>query len=161
MTYQGVELTKDKNIAIARTGELWLTAVGNERITDVSWQEYLEMAKASVAKHGPFTGLYLLYPKNGPSTAQRSMLTADYGQAVRIDMQRRVALITSSAVTRGAITAIGWFTKGATSVRAFSPSAPDRNKALDWLGEEIRFDRGTADVLEQELSSAVRVLLAG
>ena len=161
MTHPGVDVTKDGNMAVARCGELWLAATGDERIADETWREYLELAKASVASHGPFTGLYLLFPRNAPSTSQRNMLTNEYGRAVRIDQQRRVAVISDSAITRGAMTAISWLTSGKIALRAFSPSAGDRRRALDWLGEEIAFDRVIADSLEQGLSTAVRMRLAG
>src|SRR5690606_20930844 len=104
MIIQSVEHTSDGNVAVARVGELWLAASGDERITDATWREYLELAAASVANHGPFTGLYLLFAKSAPSTAQRNMLTTEYGQRVRIDLQRRVALISDSAIARGAMT---------------------------------------------------------
>jgi len=78
-------------------------------------------------------------------------LTEEYAQAVRLDAQRRVALVSDSALVRGAITAINWFTK--KHVVAFAPK--DVSRALDWLAEDIRFDRKEADVTLGDIVEAV------
>src|SRR5882762_647183 len=131
-----MNIVSDGNIASARVGSLWIAGTGDRPIEDAIWREYLEHAAASVRDVGPFTGVLLWAPTFGPSTHQRRMLTDEYGKAVRVDAQRRVALISESAFVRGTITAINWLLR--KNVLAFAP--PNVGKALQWLAEEVAFD---------------------
>lgn len=137
--------TTDRTIAAARTGQLWLSATGTRGITDAMWREYLALATTSVATHGPFVGLFLYYPTSAPSSAQRRMLAEEYGTRVGLSAQKRVAVISDSAISRGAMTAISWLTSGSVALRAFPPSNDEMSQALDWLGEVCDFDRQRAE----------------
>ena len=154
-----MEITRDGNMACTRVGTLWLAAVGERPISDDTWHEYLEQSASSVRLAGPFHGILLWAPKHGPSAAQRKMLTGEFADAVRIDTQRRVALISESALVRGTITAINWFTRVNTA--AFAPRHAQR--ALDWLAQDIAFDRLHARRVLDEIVGAVevRVLRSG
>jgi hypothetical protein len=144
-------VTRDGNLASARVDKLWLAASGARAISDESWRDYLGHASTSVKSDGPYFGVLFWAPQNGPSAAQRKLLTEEFAQAIRIDLQRRVALISDSPLVRGAITAITWFTR--SNVGAFAPK--DAKKALDWLGEDIPFDRIAAQRALDEIIAKV------
>ena len=140
---KSVQTTTDGNIAMVRVSELWVVASGSRPITDRAWQEYLEIAGESVKAEGPFHGLLLWWPLNAPTSAQRNMLVEKYADTVRLDQQRRAAVVAESLIIRGAMTAIGWFSKGGTIVKPFSPADP--KAPLDWLAEDCKFDRAEAE----------------
>ena len=155
MVGRDMNITLDGNMASARVGSLWLAATGNRPIEDATWREYLEQAAASVRQVGPFTGILLWAPTFGPSTHQRRMLTDEFGEAVRVDAQRRVALISESAFVRGTMTAINWLLQ--KNILAFAP--PNIERALEWLAEEIAFDPVEARATLDGIVAAVRTVL--
>jgi hypothetical protein len=145
-----MEVTLDRNMACARVGNLWLVAAGSHPIGDDTWRQYLEYGAATVTSRGPFHGILFWSLKQGPSTRQRRMLTDEFAQAVRLDLQRRVALISDSGLVRGTITAINWLAR--KKVTAFAPREVAR--ALDWLAEDIAFDRAEAqNALDQTIDA--------
>jgi hypothetical protein len=147
-----VQITRDGNMASVRTGKLWLAATGRRPIDDDTWRQYLGQAAASVKSEGPFYGVLFWTPKHGPSASQRRMLTHEFAEAIALDAQRRVALISNSALVRGTITAIAWFTRD--DVVTFSPN--EAKRALDWLAEDITFDRAQAQHALAEIIGAVQ-----
>jgi len=147
-----MEITRDGNLASERIGKLWLAASGRRAIADETWREYLDHAANSVTRDGPYHGVLFYAPKHGPSASHRKMLTHEYARAVRLDLQRRVALISDSAIVRGAITAINWFTR--TNLVAFPPR--EARHALDWLAEDIAFDRSQAEHALDHIISVVQ-----
>ncbi len=150
-----MQVTRDGNMASARIGRLWLAATGLHAIEDDTWRQYLGQAAASVKSDGPFHGVLLWTPRHGPSASQRRMLTHEFARAIALDAQRRVALISNSALVRGTITAIAWFTRN--DVVTFAPNEADR--ALDWLAEDITFNRTQAQRALEEIIGAVQVPL--
>ena len=78
----------------------------NKPITDASWEEYLTIAGESIKDEGPFHGLLLWWPQAAPTAAQRNMLVEKYADTVRLDQQRRAAVVAESLIIRGAMTAI-------------------------------------------------------
>jgi hypothetical protein len=150
-----MELTSDGNMACARVGNLWLVAVGSRPIGDDTWRQYLGYSAGTVTNRGPFHGVFFWSLKQGPSARQRTMLTNEFAQAVRLDAQRRVALISDSALVRGTITAINWLAR--KKVVAFAPREVAR--ALDWLAEEVAFDRAEAQSALDQTIGAVEDLV--
>jgi hypothetical protein len=150
-----MEVTRDGCVASERVGSLWLAATGGRRIEDDAWREYLGHATASVTRDGPFHGVLFWAPKHGPSTGQRKMLTHEFAKGVRLDAQRRVALVSDSALVRGTMTAIQWFTR--SNVSPFAPREAER--ALAWLSADIAFDRAQATRALEELIDAVHPAL--
>src|SRR5258708_3520252 len=144
-------VTSDGNMASARVGKLWLASSGRRPITDATWREYLGHAADSVTRLGPYHGVLFWAPKSGPSASQRRMLTDDYAQAVRLDAQRRIVLISDSAIVRGTITAIDWFTR--KNFLAFAPK--NVQQAIGWLAEDIEFDRKEAELALGKILEAV------
>jgi hypothetical protein len=148
-----MEVTRDGNMASARVGKLWLAGAGQRAIADETWREYLGHAATSVKSDGPYHGVLFWAPKHGPSGPQRKMLTDEYSKAVRLDLQRRVALVSDSALVRGTITAINWFSR--SNMVAFAPHEGQR--ALDWLAEDIEFDRKQAERALEDIIGALHV----
>jgi hypothetical protein len=150
-----MEVTDDRNMACSRVGNLWVVAAGSRRIEDATWRQYLGYSAATVTSSGPFHGILFWSLKQGPSTRQRKMLTAEFAQAVRLDDQRRVALISESALVRGTITAINWLAR--KKMAAFAEREIAR--ALDWLAEDVAFDRAQAQSALDQAIGAVQGLL--
>ena len=147
-----MDITRDGNVASVRVGNLWLAASGWRPIADGAWREYLEASAASVRTDGPFYGVLFWAPAHGPSARQRKMLTHEFAEAIRLDAQKRVALISESALVRGTITAINWFAR--KNDVAFSPK--DVRRALEWLAADIAFDETLAQRALDEIIVAVR-----
>jgi hypothetical protein len=149
-----MEVTDDRNMACARVGNLWVVAAGSLPIEDDAWRQHLRYSAGTVAARGPFHGILFWSLKKGPSTRQRKMLTDEFAQAVRLDLQRRLALISDSALVRGTITAINWLARKKTA--AFAPGEVAR--ALDWLAEDVAFDRARAESALEQTIGAVQGL---
>jgi hypothetical protein len=147
-----MDVTVDGNMASARVDKLWLAASGGHPITDETWREYLGHSAASVRSQGPFHGVLFWAPKYGPSGPQRKMLTDDFAEAVRLDLQRCVVVISTSALARGTMTAINWFTR--SRLAAFAPE--EASRALDWLAKDIEFDRTQGQRALDEIVRAVQ-----
>jgi hypothetical protein len=149
-----MEVTDDRNLACARVGNLWVLAAGPHPIEDDAWRQHLRYSAATVTSVGPFHGILFWSLKQGPSTRQRKMLTDEFAQAVRLDLQRRVAVISDSALVRGTITAINWLVRKKMS--AFAPC--EVAGALDWLAEDVAFDRAQAQSALEQAIDAVQGL---
>ena len=141
-----------------RVGDLWITVHPDHAITDAEWREHLDVSVTEVQRNGPYPGILVWAPKQGPSAHQRRIMTEEYGKKLSLDKQRACAVITDSALVRGIVTALTWFGAG-TAMNAFSP--PDVSKAFDWLALHIEFDRKRAeDALQSLRVSAARERLA-
>lgn len=112
-----------------------------DRITDEDWKEYLlgglRIARAlgapPVVSLASFTGAV-------PDAKQRRML-AEHLVEHNLRPMVSAAVITNSALVRGAVTAFGWLVPK-TSLRAFQPD--DLDLALAWLHEAGSFDQSLA-----------------
>jgi hypothetical protein len=80
------------------------------------------------------------------------MLTDDFAEAVRLDLQRCVVIISASALARGTMTAINWFTR--SRLAAFAPA--EASRGLDWLAKDIEFDRTEGQRALDEIVQAVQ-----
>jgi hypothetical protein len=143
-----MKVTRDGNVASERVGYLRLVVAGTRAITDETWREHLGHSAADAVSHQPAHGVLFWSPTQGPSARQRKMLTEEFANAIGTSAERRVAVLTDSAMVRGTVTAIHWFTR--KKFIAFSPKEVDR--ALDWLAEDVAFDRAKARrALEQAI----------
>jgi hypothetical protein len=80
------------------------------------------------------------------------MLTHEFADAIGLAAQRRVAVLTDSAMVRGTVTAINWFAR--QKLVALSPKEVER--ALDWLAEDVAFDPAEARRALDQAIEAVR-----
>lgn len=134
--------THGDTVISARVGELWLFVMPDQPIDDATWRAHLEVCADEVERNGPYPGVLGWAPKAGPSAGQRRIMTVEYGSRIRINRQRRFALVTESAFVRGIMTALRWVAAG-TEMNAFAPD--DVSRAFDWLAEDVRFDRNRAE----------------
>jgi hypothetical protein len=147
-------VAKDKTIAGLRVGDLWLSASGEEPISDAGWQEMLQFLCQTAAASGPVTASLNWCPKHGPSNAQRNLLTkGSYADAMQIDKTRRSAIMSDSVVVRGALTAIGWLLGAKFQARAFAPK--ELPAAFEWTSEECNVDRAVAERAHPQLLEAI------
>ncbi len=147
-----LRVTSGRTIACARIGALWVAVTGERKIDDADWREYLELGALSVRKDGPVHGVLYFGPRHGPSAAQRKLLTGEYAEAIRIDQQRLVAVVSDSMITRGAIMAIQWVAR-VKEVNSFSLRHVGR--ALTWLASEVEFDPAAVERLLDEAIALV------
>ncbi len=129
-------------VGAKRIGDLWITVHPDHALSEAEWREHLDLSVAEVQRNGPYPGILVWAPKQGPSAHQRRIMTEEYGRRLSLDKQRACAVITDSALVRGILTALTWFGSG-TAMNSFSSS--DASKALDWLALHIEFDRRRAE----------------
>ncbi len=153
-----MRMTRRGEVAATRVGDLWIYVGPDRPLDDATWREYLELCAEEVRTNGPYPGIMVWAPRHGPSAHQRRIMTVEYADRLRLDQQKRFALITESVLVRGIMTALSWVAAG-TKMNAFAPAEVGR--AFDWLGEEIRFDRERADdALRELLDETLRNLRA-
>lgn len=111
------------------------------QITDEQWTEYLEGAYAIAKKlrRPPLVGV-MCCTDAFPSAKQRQM-SKDFIDKYYDTRFHRVAIVTESAVIRGAMTAMRWVIPTLT-MRAFLPSAI--GEGVNWLREVAEFDAALA-----------------
>ena len=104
-------------MAFLRVGRT-LVAVHNALApSDEEWNRYLELCRGSMpdALAAPFNMSGLVFTDGGgPTTPQRAALLD-----VMRDARIRSSVITTSALVRGIVTALSWFSP--SSIRAFAP----------------------------------------
>jgi hypothetical protein len=157
--------TQGVDIAVARVGELWIHVSPGHPVDDATWREYLDVSTNEVKTNGPYAGMLVWAATHGPTTRQRRIMTEEYGEALHLHQQRRLAIITGSPIVRGIMTAMSWAAKR-TKMRAFAPSHAEG--ALEWLAEDIAFDRDEAHRVltqlrdeQQDKASSKRRVRAG
>lgn len=105
-------------------------------ITEAELAPYIDAVAASVASRGPFKALVTISLKVGPTAPQRKMI-ADAESRIHFKRIEKIALVSQSALVRGAMTAIAWVFSGKQQIRAYSPaSAYEVPTSLSDLGDE-------------------------
>lgn len=99
--------------------ERWVLLVhGSDPPGDAEWQEYVEALRDLERRKG--VGVVVLTDGVGPNALQRKMIT---------EFSMRSAVVTSSRVARGMVTALGWI---GVAIKAFAPEQfVDALAALD------------------------------
>lgn len=127
-----LELTPEKTMSVERFGPILLQATGSQPITDGEWASYIELIREDTKTNGAAL-LGIQYSlTQAPSAAQRKAaaeLSATFSH---------FALISSSMLVRGAVTAISWLLRSKIETRAFAPS--EVRAALEWLSKAQHFD---------------------
>jgi hypothetical protein len=94
--------------------------------TDAEWDAYVDVLMAQ-----PFDGLVVWTDGVGPNAGQRKRLLARLGTREQL-----TAVITSSILARGIVTALSWVN---VPIRAFSPN--DVDAAIEFIGAGRDRDR--------------------
>ncbi len=109
-----------------------------KKMTDEQWDEYVLGGYELTRKHGQFPKVSMAAFTNAfPSAFQRGRL-AGHLKKHGIPPLLRVAVLTDSALIRGAMTAFGWIMPR-TTMRAFE--VLDIGGCLKWLHEGAVFDQ--------------------
>jgi hypothetical protein len=126
----------DGVVQYGRVGTLLVIAVAAPSWSDDSWQEFLDGSLEMEARMGGPARLVLSYFLNGVPTASQRHLSVQATKKSRL--ADRVALLSDSALTRGAFNAIQWVLGKETTSRAFGPT--EVTVALEWLSMAHLFD---------------------
>ncbi|HEX3772415.1 MAG TPA: hypothetical protein VHV30_16170 [Polyangiaceae bacterium] len=106
-----------KHMAWSAVGEAFVVVHDEEPPSDSDWRVWLGEYGASIAAGN--TRVLVVFSSGGaPTTAQRKELLAFLHQTKK---PPATVMITSSAVARGVITAVGWFIREEHRARAFRP----------------------------------------
>lgn len=142
--------TKNGNLRLGWVGPLSLTVL-DATVDAAEWREMLELAKEHRANE-PAT-VALLVARKASIGAEHRKLTAEFSQDA--PPMKAIALATDSALTRGALTAYSWLTKGGpTQYRVFD--VHEHKDAIAWLRTLESFDEVAAHRLMSELLAQTR-----
>jgi hypothetical protein len=126
----------DGIVQYGREGTLLVIAVAAPSWSDASWKEFLDGSLEIEARMGGPARLVLSYFLDGVPTASQRHLSVQTTKKSRL--ADRVALLSDSALTRGAFNAIQWVLGKQTNSQAFRPT--EVRVALDWLSGAHPFD---------------------
>ena len=131
-----------KSLLFEDVGTVFVQVV-SDAATDADWNAMLDRM---VANDYPLLRVLVSADGGSPNAAQRQRLADRIGKR-----PQRGAILTESAVVRGAITAIRWFNPS-IDTRAFSPKAFDEAAAfLDVPTSERAALRGAIDRMRRQL----------
>jgi hypothetical protein len=122
--------------AHARVGPLAVNVNVERKITDAHIRDY--MRATLEAARGNWARVSLSYFAHDVPNARQRQIIVDELKSHGAPAPDRTALLTDSAMMRGALTAFSWVIRSDTG--AFS--VIDRRKALVWLAERVPFDVG-------------------
>src|SRR4051812_22771405 len=105
----GVWWSNDKTCWWGRVGDCFLTFCPATN-SDPSTEEYIEAMTQSCQRDGAFVGGLTYLPSSGPSASQRKRL-GEVSFKLGLDKGRRIALLSESALARGALTAYNWLVR--------------------------------------------------
>jgi hypothetical protein len=128
--------SKDGVVQYGRQGTLLIIACAAKSWSDAAWTEFLEGTLALEAEMGGPALLVLTYFPDGNPTARQRRASVDVAKKSRL--ADRVALLSDSAIIRGAFTAIQWVLGKQTDQKAFRPS--EVSEAIDWLAQAHAID---------------------
>jgi hypothetical protein len=106
-----------KHMAWSTAGEAFVVVHDDAPPSDSDWRAWLREYSASIAA-GKTRVLVVFSSGGAPTTAQRKDLLALLHQT---ESPPTTVMITSSAVARGVITAVGWFIREEHRAHAFRP----------------------------------------
>ena len=130
--------------AYARFGPVSINVSAANPLTDAMITEYIE-GTIAIGRGSP-TALSLSHYAHAVPNAKQRQLMYDTMQRHGLPRPDRQALLTDSAMMRGAMVAFAWLTGTDSASYAIS----DREKAIAWLAEKHPFDVAEAKrVLER------------
>ena len=136
--------TKNKQIVLARTGDLMVMAVAPVTIDDETWADSIDRF-VDFHTNEPVS-LFINYaPTHVPTTRQRDMLAKAWVDYPQLMNAKSGALLTDSLLVRGAVTAMNWLSRGGLETRSFKTNQHD--EAISWLNQRGNFDEHQASLL--------------
>jgi hypothetical protein len=120
--------------AHARVGPLAVNVNVDRTITDTHIRDYMKVVIA--AARGEWARVSLSYFAHDVPNARQRQIIVDELKRNGVPHPERTAILTDSALMRGALTAYSWL----TGSDARSCAVADRRQALVWLAEKAPFD---------------------
>ena len=140
----------ERNQALELCGSTLVIVHSTLPPTDVEWREAMEYAYSIV---GAVRGQLVVSAGGGPTPRQRQALHELF--AKRVDGTPPTAVVTSSAVARGIVTAFSWVVKD--RIRAFPEKQLAEACAFVGAGAEVEAIRATVERLQRMLSPGMPV----
>ena len=132
-------------------GELIMVHYAADTISDDEFELYCDRLLTYIDADGP-KPVALLFGDYPPNANQRRLIKERMEKKAQMQA-KRVALVSESALVRGALTAIGWLLNNPdNSMRAFA--GRDIDGALSWLAKEAIFDQAKAKQAHAALRQA-------
>lgn len=123
-------------------GNLVIAVHSTENPTNEEWDAYLAAGSKALDQHGSIRSL--AYSLGGsPNSVQRSKTNELFK-----GRPQRVAVMLNSAITRGVVTALGWFNP---EIRAFNLEQSDA--ACEYLGLDALQTRKVREQIQQMLEA--------
>lgn len=123
----------DHAFQLSRLGPLGVIVWNGQPPNDRVFEEHCVVASDWVRDGGPFRVFLNVAGSFVPTMAQRRIV-ASYGEAMGLDAIRRIAILTDSALARGALLVLTWLARSKSiETRGFRPS--EARAALAWLEE--------------------------
>jgi len=118
---------------ITRLGRLGIIVWNGEPPNDRVFEDHCVVVSDSVREHGAFSVFLNVAGSFAPSAAQRRIV-AEYSEAMQLKAIGRIAIITDSALARGALLVLTWLTRART-IEIVGFRASEKHSALGWLAE--------------------------
>jgi len=115
--------------------DLTVNVNGPEPFVDADWEAYALWTESLIKRGVPVKGALTFSPFQSPNAAQRDRLRRSLQHGVQ--GSPRVAVLSDSAMVRGAMTALSWFVKS-VHAKGFRPMESD--EAMKWLAQYLKFD---------------------
>jgi hypothetical protein len=138
-----IRVSSGRQLTNARVGELSVQTTSVRPISDVDWREYLDNCMDEFEESGAMAKAVLQYSLvTSPTARQRKELDAVQTRMGPFGTIRRVAIVTDSAMARGAMAVIVWLFRLEVPIKGFAGHEVDR--ALRWLAEVANFSHEEA-----------------
>ena len=115
--------------------DLTVNVNGPDPFVDADWEAYVLWTEDLISRGIPVKGALTFSPFQSPNAAQRERLRQSLQKGVQ--GAPRVAVLSDSAMVRGAMTALSWFIK---SVHAKGYRPMESDLAMTWLAQQLEFD---------------------
>jgi hypothetical protein len=120
-----------KTMSFTIVDRVGITVCAPGVFADDEWDAYGDAAEQVIREGTGMRTVLNLSPKHGPNAAQRRRLVQRKG--ARFHEIVRIALISDSAMVRGAITAMQWLVGSPTQTKTYRPS--EHLEAARWAAE--------------------------
>jgi hypothetical protein len=146
--------TPGKEMVLAKSGPV-VMIFGRSECTDEAWAQWCQVCRHVTLEHpnaGRVNLTYFLPGVAAPTAKQRKMLT----DTANLGHMTRLAILSDSALFRGAIVALSWMSLSKSLTQSFPPT--DYWDALRWLEQGEAFN---LNVVARDFEEARGIALGG
>lgn len=134
-------IASGRSLGFAKCGNCLVYLSSTSAPGESDWAEYMEWLTAALDEKGRGKLEILVYERGpGPNAAQRKQL-----RTLVEERDVKVAVVTTSPVARGVMTALSWFAKSAV-YRAFAPA--ELESAFEFLELDHRAKTAVRQVID-------------